>query len=375
VPTRPHAGHHSVAAMESLLRPRIKGTGGELSALMRGMMNAQANDSTWPTFSGKYVEYPRFRKEWWAYRQTYHGHVRDELVCRSLNEQSLASHVRLLVNDIDDLREAWNTLDTCFDRPEKYISEALDPIVKFRSYKAFDNGAIREFYSILRAAMMGARKAGLLGCLINDQTLPGILAKMPPTDWHQWAKERPVWMREAVEEAFWNFVDQKWQDTLNVAAAEPPAWGAGGGGRTVPQDSTKKEAAKPAKAGAAAVHVTGVDGKRHHQGDSGQTCVFKDVMGCMAAHPPWLCKVFRKLPAGEREKLIKDNRLCPFCLLHDKDKPCGAKQRTVPVACTAPNCKGRHIQKLHDFLKDVFREENQVHVVHGDDGWEESDEA
>ncbi len=40
----------------------------------------------------EYVEYPRFRKEWWAYRQTYHGHVRDELVCRSLKEKSLASH-------------------------------------------------------------------------------------------------------------------------------------------------------------------------------------------------------------------------------------------------------------------------------------------
>jgi hypothetical protein len=168
--------------MESLPRPRIKGAGGELSVLLQGMMNAQANDSGWPTFSGKYVEYPRFRKEWWAYRQTYHWHVRDELVCRSLKERSLASHVRLLVNDIDDLREAWNTLDTCFDRPEKYISEALEPIVKYRSYKAFDNGAIREFYSILRAAMMGARKAELLGRLINDQTLPGILAKMPPTD-------------------------------------------------------------------------------------------------------------------------------------------------------------------------------------------------
>ncbi len=346
-----------------------------MSTLMRGMMNAQANDSGWPTFSGKYVEYPRFRKEWWAYRQTYHGHVRDELLCRSLKERSLASHVRLLVNDIDDLREVWNTLDTCFNRPEKYISEALDPVVKFRSYKAFDNGAIREFYSILRAAMMGARKAGLLSRLINDQTLPGILAKMPPTDWRQWAKERPVWMREAIEEAFWNFVDQKWRDALNVAAAEPPAWGAGGGGRAVSQDGAKKEAAKPAKAGVAAVHVMGVDGKRHRQGDSGRTCVFKDVMGCSAMHPPWLCKVFGRLPAGERERVIKDNRLCPFCLLHDKDKPCGAKQRPVPVACTAPSCKGRHIQKLHDFLKDVFREENQVHVVHGDDGWEESEEA
>jgi hypothetical protein len=360
---------------ESLPRPRMREEEGELSTLMRGMMNAQANDSGWPTFSGKSVEYPRFRKEWWAYRQTYHGHVCDELVCRSLKEKSLASHVRLLVNDIDDLREAWDTLNTCFDRPDKYISEALDPVIKFRSYKAFDSGAIREFYSLLRAAMMGAKKAGLLGRLINDQTLPGILARMPPTDWRQWAKERPNWMREATEEAFWNFVDQKWRDALNVAAAEPPAWGAGGGGRVTFQDSGRKEAAKPAKAGAAAVHVTGTDGRRPRQGDGGRVCVFKGVMGCTSTHPPWLCKAFGKLPAKEREKLIVDNKLCPFCLLHDKDKLCGAKQRTVSVACMASGCKGRHAQKLHDFLKDVFREEGRVHVVQEDDEWEESKEA
>ncbi len=74
-------------------RPRMGGAGNELTALMQGLMGAQANDSAWPTFSGKSVEYPRFRKEWWAYRQTYHGHVRDELVCRSLKERSLASNV------------------------------------------------------------------------------------------------------------------------------------------------------------------------------------------------------------------------------------------------------------------------------------------
>jgi hypothetical protein len=169
-------------------------------------------------------------------------------------------------------------------------------------------------------------------------------------------------------------VDQKWRDALNVAAAERPAWGTGGGGKTTSQDGGRKgEVAEATKAAKATVHVTGIDGKRPRQGDSGWACVFKEVMGCPAMNPPWHCKVFGKLPAGEREKLIRDNRLCPFCLLHDKDKPCGAKQK--PVACTTSNCKGRHIQKLHDFLKDVFREENRVHVVHGDDGWEESEEA
>jgi hypothetical protein len=372
----PHTPATSVwPPVETLPRPRMREEEGELSTLMRGKMNAQANDSGWPTFSGKFVEYPRFRKEWWAYRQKYHGHLRDELVCCSLKEKSLASNVRLMVNDIDDLREAWDTLDTCYDRPDKYISEALDPVIKFRTYKAFDSGAIREFYSLLRAAMMGARKAGLLGRLINDQTLPGILARMPPTDWRQWAREWPNWMREATEEAFWSFVDQKWRDTLNVAAVEPAAWGAGSGGRVSFQDGGRKETTKPAKAGAAAVHVTGTEGRRPRQGDGGRVCIFKGVMGCTGAHPPWLCKTFGKLPAKEREKLIVDNKLCPFCLLHDKDKPCGAKQRPISVACTASGCKGRHAQKLHDFLKDVFREEGRVHVLQEDDEWEESEEA
>jgi hypothetical protein len=160
-----------------------------------------------------------------------------------------------------------------------------------------------------------------------------------------------------------------------VAAAEPPAWGAGSGGRISFQDGGKKETAKPAKAGAAAVHVTGTKGRRPRQGDGGRVCVFKGVMGCTGAHPPWLCKAFGKLPAKEREKLIVDNKLCPFCLLHDKDKPCGAKQRPVSVACIASGCKGRHAQKLHDFLKDVFREEGRVHVLQEGDEWEESEEA
>jgi hypothetical protein len=364
--------------MGSLPRPRLREEGSELTALMRGMMNAQANDDGWPTFSGRYVEFPRFRREWWAYRQTYHGHVRDELVCRILKEKSLASNVRLVVNDIDDLREVWNTLNTCYDRPGKYISEALDPVIKFRSYKPFDSGAVREFYSLLRAAMMGARKAGMLERLINDQTLPGILGRMPPMDWRQWARERPDWSREPAEEAFWRFVDQKWKDAINVAAAEPPAWGAGGGGgRAIPQSGCAgmREANKLAKAGAAAIHVAGAVGPRAEHGEGKRACIFKGVMGCAGTHPPWFCRAFGKLPAREREKLIVDNRLCPFCLLHDKDKPCGAKQKPASVASTAPGCKGRHAQKLHEALKDILREEGRVHVLQEDEGWEDSDGA
>ncbi len=110
-------------------------------------------------------------------------------------------------------------------------------------------------------------------------------------------------MREAIEEAFWNFVDQKWRDALNVAAAEPPAWGAGGSGRAAPQEGGKKGgAAEATKLAKVAVHVTGVDGERRRQGDSGRMCVFKGVMGCPGTHPLWHCKVFGKLPAPLRRE-------------------------------------------------------------------------
>jgi hypothetical protein len=339
------------------------GTGDELANLMRGLMGAQANDSGWPTFSEKYAEYPRFRKEWWAYRHTYHGHVRDELVCRSLKERSLASGVKILVNDIEDLGEAWNTLDTCFDRPEKYIAEALEPIVKFKSYKMFDNGAIREFYSLLRAAMIGARKAGLLHRLINDQTLPSILAKTPPNDWHQWAKERPTWMREAIEEAFWSFVDHKWRNALNVAAAEPADWGSRSSSGATHELDRKGPAEAARKLTQAAIHVTAAEEKSQQQGEGGRRCVFADVLGCSGRHPPWKCGRFGNIRPKERERIIEDNRLCAFCLLRDRSRACGAKERQVSPACNAPGCKGRHIRKLHEVLKDMYEEEKiwQLH--------------
>jgi hypothetical protein len=80
-----------------------------------------------------------------------------------------------MVSHLDDLREIWDTLDTCFERPEKYMEEALRPVVEFRKYKAADSGAVWEFYSLLRAAIKGARGIGRQSLLINDQTIPRIL--------------------------------------------------------------------------------------------------------------------------------------------------------------------------------------------------------
>jgi hypothetical protein len=83
------------------------------------------------------------------------------------------------------------TLDTCFERPEKYMEEVLRPMVEFRRYKVADSAAVREFYSLLRAAIKGAKGLRRLSLLINDQTIPRIMGKMPYTNWKEWPPGDP----------------------------------------------------------------------------------------------------------------------------------------------------------------------------------------
>ncbi len=150
--------------------------------------------------------------------------MNNDLAARALRDKCLKGDALQMVSHLNDLREMWETLDTCYERPEKYMEEALRPIVDFRRYKIADSAAVREFYSLLRAAIKGAKGIGRLGLLINDQTIPKIMGKMPHTDWKEWATRRPDWMQQDVARVFERFVERKWQDALNIAAAEPAFW-------------------------------------------------------------------------------------------------------------------------------------------------------
>jgi hypothetical protein len=89
-----------------------EGSGGLLN-IMRGLGHMQANDSGWPTFDGRYASYPRFKKEWKAYRETYRSAVNDDLAAKALRDRCIQGEPLRMVSHLDDLREIWETLDTC----------------------------------------------------------------------------------------------------------------------------------------------------------------------------------------------------------------------------------------------------------------------
>ncbi len=47
----------------------------------------------WPTFSGKFIIYPSFKEEYWAYRQTYHMMAEKNLVAKTLRERCVNDKV------------------------------------------------------------------------------------------------------------------------------------------------------------------------------------------------------------------------------------------------------------------------------------------
>ncbi len=114
-----------------------------------------------PTFDGKFVNYPRFKREWQAYRQTYHSLVSYDLAAKTLRENCVKGDTVKMIGHLDDLDEIWETLDTCFERPEKYMIEALQPILEFGRYRGYDNCAAREFYSLHIAAIKEAKAVGV----------------------------------------------------------------------------------------------------------------------------------------------------------------------------------------------------------------------
>ncbi len=350
---------------------------GDLLDFMRGFGHMQANDSGWPVFDGRYASYPRFRKEWRTYRETYHSAVNNDLAARALRDKCLKGDALRMVSHLDDLREMWETLDTCYKRPEKYMEEALRPIVDFRRYKITDSASVREFYSLLRAAIKGAKGIGRLGLLINDQTILKIMSKMPYTDWKEWATKRPDWMQQDLTLAFESFVERKWQDALNIGAAEPTSWSVGRE-KSSPGGGIQEKVAPTSKG---TLKVTGavnvIEQRASPRPPSllwdvsfGRKCRARNLIGCDGDHVLLQCSKLLGMKLSERKEVLEKSGLCLFCLKHAAELECYGQGGLSKPRCAQASCDGEHTPSVHELMGE---ESANVNLV-AEDEYESEDE-
>jgi hypothetical protein len=262
-----------------------------------------------------------------------------------------------MVSHLDDLQEIWETLDPCYERPEKYMEEVLRPIVDFMRYKITNNAAVREFYSLLRAAIKGAKGIGRLGLLINDQTVPKIMSKMPYTDWQEWATKRPDWMQQDLTSAFERFVERKWQDALNIAAAEPLFRNAGRE-KSSPSGGTQDKAAHVSKG---VLKVTGavnvIEQKASPRSHSpswdvsfGRKCRARNLIECDGDHVLLQCNKLLGIKLSESKEELEKSGLCMFCLKHAAELECYGRGGLSKPKCTQAGCNGEHTPSVHELL-------------------------
>jgi hypothetical protein len=219
--------------------------------------------------------------------------------------------------------------------------------VDFRRYKTTDNAAVREFYSLLRAAIKGAKGIGRLSLFINDQTIPKIMSKMPYTDWKEWATKRPDWMQQDLTTAFERFVERKWQDALNVAAAELSSWNAGRE-KSSPSGGTQDKAAHVGKG---VLKVTGavnvIEQKASPRSHSptwdvsfGRKCRARNLIGCDGDHVLLQCNKLLGIKLSERKEVLEKSGLCLFCLKHAAELECYGRGGLSKPRCTQAGCDG-----------------------------------
>jgi hypothetical protein len=184
------------------------------------------------------------------------------------------------------------------------------------------------------------------------------MGKMPYTDWKEWATRRPEWMQEDLGSAFEGFVERKWQDALNIAAAEPSPWGTERE-RTNPGKGTLDKPAHASKGTPKMSVVVNVVNQqtpprsRSPSWDvsSGRKCRARYLVGCDGDHVLLQCTELLELNLDERKEVLKRSGLCLYCLKHAAEVECyGQGGFSKPPKCMQAGCDGEHAVGVHKLL-------------------------
>jgi hypothetical protein len=159
-------------------------------------------------------------------------------------------------------------------------------------------------------------------------------------------------MREDLGTTFERFVERKWQDALNVAAAEPQPWEPEGPKRE--RATTGKTAVEKAPQGHKGVSKTMgaanvVTQQPPHRAQSpaweasawaGRRCRVQQQKGCDRNHLALQCTKLRELGLSERRKVSEESGLCMYCLKHAAELECYGRGGPAKPKCPQPECGG-----------------------------------
>jgi hypothetical protein len=173
------------------------------------------------------------------------------------------------------------------------------------------------------------------------------MSKMPYTEWKEWATKRPDWMQENLASAFERFVERKWQDALNIAAAEPSSWGVEkekiSSNRGAQDKATYASKGVPKVTGAVNVIEQEATPRPHSPSwdvSFGRKCRARYLIGCDGDHILLQCNKLLGMKLSKRKEVLKKSGLCLFCLKHAAELECYGQGGFSKPKCTQAGCDG-----------------------------------
>jgi hypothetical protein len=193
------------------------------------------------------------------------------------------------------------------------------------------------------------------------------MGKMPYTDWKEWATRRPDWLQQDVTTAFEGFVERKWQDALNVAAAEPVSWWGdrekASAGMRPPDRVTGTSKGALKVTGAVNVIEQGVTSQPYSPSwdvSFGRKCRARNLIGCDGDNVMFPCKKLMALALSERREVLEKSGLCTFCLKHAAKLECYGRGGMSKPRCTQSGCDGEHTPSVHRLMAEEYANVNLI---------------
>jgi hypothetical protein len=204
------------------------------------------------------------------------------------------------------------------------------------------------------------------------------MSKMPYTDWKEWATKRPDWMKQDLTSALERFVVRKWQDALNIAAAEPASWSVG----REKSSSSGGVQDKVAPISKGMLKVTGavnvIEQKASPRPPSpswdvsfGRKCRARNLIGCDGDYVLLQCNKLLGMKLSERKEVLEKSGLYLFCLKHSAELECYGRGGLSKPRCMQAGCDGEHTPSVHELMGE---ESVGVNLVAEDEYESEEDE-
>jgi hypothetical protein len=181
---------------------------------------------------------------------------------------------------------------------------------------------------------------------------------------------------------FEGFVERKWHDALNIAAAEPASWR--GDGEKVSSGARPPDGTAAAGRGVlkitGAVNVVEQGAPPRSPSPSSEVsfrrkCRARNLIGCDGDHVMLQCKKLMSLELSERKEVLKKSGLCTICLKHAAELECYGRGSMSKPRCVHPGCDGEHTPSVHKLMGEESAGVNLVAEGESEDEDKDEDEG